>query len=177
MVSGLQSAFSVFSMTACRRWTAMKDNGGLLGWLTYCVNARTRCFHYVVKLWIQTGSNWLLTITWDVMTPPVSSSQVKHRCRVRPIYSLSSWSSSYSETRQKVNITAVIKWYAIHVFVQNHALKFRSSLSMSTSWSYCYVFMDALWNRAGRYIFALWFLSSTSLWPPYVIGGHYIFAL
>jgi len=33
------------------------------------------------------------------------------------------------------------------------------------------LFMVALCNRADHYIFALW------LWPPYVIGGHYIFAL
>jgi len=29
------------------------------------------------------------------------------------------------------------------------------------------IIMAALWNRAGHYIFALWFLS---LWSPYVIG-------
>jgi len=33
--------------------------------------------------------------------------------------------------------------------------------------------MAALCNTAGHYIFALWFLLS-SLWPPYLIGGHYI---
>jgi len=30
--------------------------------------------------------------------------------------------------------------------------------------------MTALCNRAGHYIFALWFLLLSSLWPPYVIG-------
>jgi len=41
------------------------------------------------------------------------------------------------------------------------------------------VFMAALCNRAGHYIFALWFLllsSSSSLWSPYVIGRPYIFS-
>ena len=34
------------------------------------------------------------------------------------------------------------------------------------------VIMAALWNRAGHYIFMLWFLS---LWPPYVIRGPLYF--
>ena len=38
-------------------------------------------------------------------------------------------------------------------------------------------FMVPLWNRETRYIFMLWFVLSFFLWPPYEIGGHYIFAL
>jgi len=40
-----------------------------------------------------------------------------------------------------------------------------------------WLIMAALWNRAGHYIFCPLVSSSFFLWPPYVIGGHYIFAL
>ena len=42
-----------------------------------------------------------------------------------------------------------------------------------------HIFMAALCNRAGHYIFILRFLllAIYLLWPPYVIGGHYIFTL
>jgi len=36
--------------------------------------------------------------------------------------------------------------------------------------------MSALWNTAGYYIFALWFLLLYSLWSPYVIGQTIIFS-
>jgi len=35
--------------------------------------------------------------------------------------------------------------------------------------------MAALSNKAGHYILALWFLSSSFLWPSYVIGQPIIF--
>jgi len=35
--------------------------------------------------------------------------------------------------------------------------------------------MAALRSRCGHYIFALWFLLSSSLWPPYGIGQAIIF--
>jgi len=49
---------------------------------------------------------------------------------------------------------------------------------IAIKWRFSTIFlsiMAPLWNRAGHYIFALWFLSSSFLWPPYEIGPATIY--
>jgi len=110
-------------------------------------------------------TSWQWRQLWDLGVNCPQTNKISENFMIRDSICVSSCCSEYIATRMPTNC-----WTDA---VANCA----NNNSMFTSWlMWCLsqmrtVFMAALWNRAGHYIFALWFLSSSFFFFPRLISA------